>query len=941
MVFFKFSDSVSNKVVCVVTMDDSTGITYKEALTVPGEFGNMIGNSEVQIKFGKLEGTVDHYRTSMYALYVEDQNSIPDAVDLTDEITKLISLPETAIKAMSSRYQEDIWELIRTSLDAIHYYEGITRETRVTLPASIEGLSEEEKGSMLSQRANYSLKSSENQSVFQKAFDAPFNVRLPQLDAIHRNSDDLITALDIIRVLAPYRKAEGGNHFSYKSIYHTPYYKVDVRIRGMVPSHLSWINGVSVNDTLEIQANERQFYNNLHTLVYADISRYTAEMASGVFFDTALGTAISKLCLKRDSEVIQQIIKDISEASSDKASCDLQFSEVESLIDNGWYIPDVIQVIKSKLRLTPGYLQELVSNRSSDRHIIDTETIPFVISIKDDEEQALTDIFINQGYMTNAMYRFLQNLATAIYRVSWGHTGATKAIPGFILKSALADVDSSMESYMDSVLSGNVPNSADYPMLYLNSSPSDDEDIMDFTGDPDEISHRFDYYVTDETLAFIKAGSLDPAYFNTIRGKDIVQSRDASIVEYIRVVNGEANLDEYIYGVYLHTGSISKMIELIIKLMRWGQRRPRVLVANDVSYRYAFDLNSGLRVDNTAVVDESQLIKVNGCEYSYVGCFSSSSNPGIDPTHIVGFVFQKDYGVTKKYYLASWLDLAEMTVPGEIKIGNFTSVIPLTLDASNATIEALSKEEHQIFLSDSAIKEGLKLKISPKDLSPISALCVEGVMNTMGYLQSLKNEVMITSKDRQYENLRRYTKALQYFYSQNTAELTSVSNSLDISNLAALFKQIYDKESYKQDANSATAAKTISKLNLGPASKVQWDTSELSGQFYIISDVDMNSNLPPIQFTDEKVKTIAERVRNRIVMLLLHSDNKFIFCRKDITPGEIVQVPSKKPDGTPTRKLGHKAYAPFGPAIKRLLDGSPTTINGVPAVLHESLKEFL
>ena len=134
-------------------------------------------------------------------------------------------------------------------------------------------------------------------------------------------------------------------------------------------------------------------------------------------------------------------------------------------------------------------------------------------------------------------------------------------------------------------------------------------------------------------------------------------------------------------------------------------------------------------------------------------------------------------------------------------------------------------------------------------------------------------------------------------------------------------------------------ALNIEGLNSG--SHVRWDTTELAGKFYIISDMDMQSTLPPIEFSNPSVKATAAKVRNRIVLLLLEKDGKFIFCRKDIQPNEVMIVRAPDGQGGTKQALGHKTYKTFTTLIDNLMKGVEGSINKHPAVLHESLKDFL
>lgn len=943
MLQFVKMQMASGETAKVFLSDTDYGQSLKDVLTVPGVYESILDrNPDLSLKLKKMNGTIGSYRTACFAL--EMAGNVEED-DCTVAVAQLLVMPETAAKAFMSSYTVELRETCEQALLDLHFCEKLTEDSRLCLPpVAFDQLPTDLQSKMASVRKIYALKNTENQEIFQTSFDANYGVLLPQLDEIHNGTADLVSALDVLRVIAPYRKQERPGTYSYKGIYHTPYYRVDMRLRGMVPSHLSWIDGYSVNDTLDIQANEQHMANNLRALICSDISRYVSEMVSGIFFDSPLGSLLLKLCDCKDEEVLHQLFEDIKERSTQDASCSISLNEITEVSESGWYAADVTRIIKQNLRYTNEFLVELVSRRPVDRRIVECDNLPFVLDLSDDQEQELTELLISLGYISSAMQKFLIDLCKKAYRVNWGHTGATLAIPGFVVQNAIGELDGVIGEYIGESIGKTVQDLSKYEALYLkvSSNMSDDEGFED--NDAEEIFSRFDYYVTADTAQKMATDSLGYDYFST--SASAAQTTEAAIVEYWRNVNGENNLDNFISTSFLKTADISILTECFVKLMRWGERKPKLLVLqHHPEIRHVFDLSSGLRVDNTAIVDESELVKVNGCDYSLVAPLYSDTNPTIQSDQIVGFVLEKDYGSVKKSFLASWLDIGEMIVSGNINIGNFVSVSKVSfVEVPRVTVESYSKQEHSMYVSDENIKQGLSLKVQPKDLNALTLLTTPGITNSVEYLRSLKNDTIITTKDRQYDILRRYVKVLQQFYVKHGEIVKRVSNTVGLGELAETFYRMFTGEGMKEEANAGTARSTLKALNLDgvDTSAIKWDDTELVGKFYLISDVDMKSTLSPIEFTDPGLRNFAQRpdIKNRLVMLMMKQNGKCIFCRKDIKVGEVLVLRGTKPDGTPTKKVGHRTYAVLAQVISRLEQGQDVVIDGETYVLHRSLSEF-
>lgn len=936
--------SIEGSLYKIFLSDDQTGISVKDTFTVPGVFSSLTSENNTTFKLRNLSGSIGQYSTSGFFLTVE--TGAP-CEDLTAQLTQLLTVPVVAQSMLLNRYSDEEREVLSDGIAMLHFCEEVTAESRLCLPTEVfSEMSADVMQKMQSVRKSYSLRPIENQEVFQQAYDQEYSIRLPSLDDIHSGKTGLITALDIIRVVAPYRKQERPGVFSYKPIYHTPYFQVDIKLRGMIPSYMKWLNGYATNDMLDIQPYERKMFNNLQMFNCSDLSRYVAEITTGILLDTPLGSLLSKLCVKKDLDVLQQLCTDIQERSDENVGCNITFTDVERVYTSGWNTHDVESMVLTSLRVKPDYLRQLILERPADRRIIDCDTLPFTLPLTDAQEEEYTDLFIKNGYISGAMQKFLLELCRMAYRVNWGHTGATQAINRFNIKAALPELEECLAKFVSAKVEGEDVDPNDYPFLFVKEVVVDEDDILfgDAT-ENNEISSDMNYYMTDETYQRIRDGSLEDGYFT--QQPSAVQTSEAAIVEYWRRVSGENNLDNFLSSILMKTASPMLLVECFLKLMRWGDNKPKVLVLhNNPEVRVLFDLTLGMVTENTAIVNEEDLVKVNGCSYSFAGFLCSTSNHILKPDQIIGFVLRKDYGTVVKEYLASWLDLAEMAIENKIDIGEFVTITKMTPKPEEfISVEKYDKLSHELYVSEGNIKEGLQLKIQPKDLSALALLTTPGVMDSTGYIKSLRNDHLLTKQDRQYDLLRRYVDALNKFYTQAGGVVNAVSNSIELLECARTFAEIYTNGSTgKEDANTARAGMTMKRLNLAGDngdSPIVWDDSPLDGKFFIISDRGMQSPLPPIDFTDPGMRDVAAKANNRVILLLLALPDKFVFCRKDIKVNEIKIVKGKDAKtGKEVPKLGHNPYSAFEATINNLSKGVECRINKLPVLLHSSLKEF-
>lgn len=962
----RMKDSVGTDIPVFVGCTE-TGYSAKDILTMPGAYDECASSSGgVPLSMCKFSGTIGAYRTECYVLRLNGDTQ--EVQDLTGDVSRILVMPATAANAMLQSFSAEFRDDLKQALDSVHFYETVKAHTKVCLPEdAMAELDPTVVQTMRSARQTFVLRATENQEIFQQAFDAEFGVRLPSLEDIHSEDGFNYSSLDIIRSTMPYRRP--GNPPAYEPIYHTPYFKTG-NMLGQKPPYLQWLEGYSSNDLLDIQPNERHMQRNLYILYQSDVARYVAEIVTGVFFNTEFGSRLTKLRLLRDKEAIDRMVSEIRSAGStddaDGVRCDISTEDIEALWANDWNPTEVGQRIKNSLHFGENYLANIVKAQHPAKRLVTTRNLMFVLSLTDAQEQYFTDAFIAGGFMTNELHEFFIKLCQRAYEANWGHTGSSKAVPPLVYQTEIPDVAKEFTRYLTDRMAGKAPTAENYPWLYRktygdDSASDDDADdffMVDDGKDSDDTpSIAFDHYITSTTAGRLLAGETDINTLYDIREDEsdaerkvrleATQNAEARKIERWRIpgCDGNSNLVYFLTGAYMMTADVKIYIQAFIKLVRWGDRRPKVLAFPDhPEIRIVFDLCNGAEGDNTAVVYESDLVKVNGCDYSFAGFLCSTTNNDINPQHILGFLLEKNYGTVVKPYLASWEDLAEMVQNCTINIGQFKTGAAVDANPSTFTsIESFDKKSYEIYESDKNVAEGLKLEKPGRELSPLVLLPRPQIMSERSYIKSTASNAIITTTDRQYDILRRYTDNLRTFYKVQADRLANIHNTTDLQELALEFMEVVAKGAgAKQEHNEQAAAGALSKMELdmgGPKVEPQYITAALPAEarYTLVNDPDnvtiMQDTWDPIPFTDPQLQQIATRGGVSIVLLLLKTKTCWVLCRKDLSPKEVGIVQTAK-----GRNISCVGYDRLRSQIDALLRGQKATYQGLPISLHISAK---
>lgn len=940
MIQFVVFQAGNGNVFPVFIRDSDTGYCGKDVLNTPGVYEEVTGDN-YSLPIAELSGSIDGYATKGMFLLVDVPDSYSDRIeDVTDIVKQYLTIPETAVKKLLSRETDERRQVIEATLDTLAFYEKVTTDSKVFLPESAFAFVDADTAKkMRSTRRIYVLKNADNQEIVQKSCTDTFGIVLPDVSDLHQPTGFTTSALDILRVIAPYRREVGNGLYKYYGIYHTPYYRVDKVIRGVVPEYLGNINGYSKNDTLEIQNNERHMFDNLYVLVCADTARYVGDLVLGIFLGTHFGQKISRLIECTNSELLLQIATDLSKDCPEGVTCDVTYSDIQDITQGTWEQEDVIAILRQKLSFTTQYMVDLIDALPVGSRVIYTDRSYDIFTLTDADKEVFTSHLINQNVISRSMFDYIVQLCCNAYEVNWGHTGATKAITHFVDTAGINKMSEDLEKFLSVRLGkSKAYASEDFSNLYSTSTKSTEEEVSE--DESGEIPLEFDFYITSTTAQKVIAGVLPSDYFNT--GATGAESSEEMIVEYWRHVNGTMNLQYFLSTVFTVTADVKALIECFIKLLRWGSVKPALLVLNDYpDLTRVFDLNIGKEVANTSIVDESKLVLVNGCKHTLLGVVTSGDILS-DRDAIVGFVLCKDYGF-RRYVLASWVDIGEMVVQGNIDVAELKGVQQIPIQGeSSQPISSFENMTYDLFVSDSSIDMGLKYSSKPAVFNALALLVDSNVLRSVEFLRARQNKMVVTVKDRQYEILSRYCDMVRQLYKEESGFFSKAAvASTDLSAVANRAYDIFVNGSKSvPDVNDVRAGQAIQGLNLDlnlSESNIKFSDVKLEGKFTLIYDFDMVSDFPAMSFTDPRVQGVSQKLRNRIVLLLLETPECYVLCQKDIITSELLIV---------NKSIRHKKYSDFAKVVDALKSNQDVFIRNSDGerkrvYLHRSLSNFV
>lgn len=729
------------------------------------------------------------------------------------------------------------------------------------------------------------LQSTENVVLLADTPEDEWRIDLPAVP----NSAE-VSPYNLLQVTKPYRVAK-----AYMAIYHTPFFlnahpqviperdRIRTEAWDIVPKGIpaKYIYGDDKMNNLPIQNNEQKMLSNLMGYCSSFIRKNYKQIIEGMFGTTTFGIKFAKLLNRPISEVISSLEEVLSEIPP-MFECSVSVEDFTSLQqDKPLTLGTCRSIFQDRIVLPKENTSKFLETIISKGHIFpSTEFLPIVSNIT-------ADILEDNGIVPREIFDFYCDLCNAACSVNWGHTGAYRYI------AELKDESLCSKASVDLL------SKVDLSTFTIYSYQADTEDEDSLVG-PQDVLVDIPHYISGTTIraATVQgiSSSIDWQY----------ATRDQRIIERWRYLEGEYALKNFLTKVCNDLG-IEKVCHAFIRLMRWGVRKPTMLILDD-KYDCIFDLNNVCITNNKNIIDPSKLQLSNGKTNSIEVAVKYNNV-------LIGFLLKRDYQTVQQYLLASWEDMKEV-----VDDTDFSDKL------SACTLEhLLGNYTFNWYVSKSNIELSKKYNCRAEVLNYLSALENPGVVSTEEYNSSLKAPTIVTIKDRQYRNLDRYLKAL---YSQYTELLRS--------NLVAGIHMFRMEEEATPTHNEAIASSTLAKLQLNNNDYL--DIPLDGAKYVLIVDKDNQvPNVPGIAMTHPSLQRVSAQCNNRIIALqaTIVYEGKLvnvISVNSDISPADL-QLNSGKV--TPIK------YTNFAPISLQLKDKISVTYNNTEYYRHISTKGVL
>lgn len=857
-------------------------------------------------------------------LALQDKPALMRRITYSQMQEELAAIPTEQRNSDEMKEQAILYPYLQDSLDEIL---NLSTSSKIDLTPEFFS-SNELSDSMCSKRPIFNIPMTENQNAIQETNEGELNISLPSLDLIREMPEDAINIYTLLNILAPYRKKQGNtSYYSYCSEYHTPYFRRvsgngikvnDNAARARLVSDFKWIYGNSNNNLLPLQQNEQKLYNNLKTLYSADISENLYDILEGIIRNTTFGIKLNRLTGLTKEKALEAIAV-LPNNSPDFLTLSISEDVFDSVPDGDAISKeDIISFSSKAITLNTEQVKMLITGNYIAFKSINCDNNTIKPRFEIENEKELIYLLIESGYITSHFKEFITSLIDMAYRINWGHTGTAHAISSLFNHEACVSFDKKMSEFLNKVLkdsSEKKPSKKKFDFSYPDSDEENYNSDDDFNGDNEDDALFSDYpwYITSSTRA--KISESVNGYVDNY-GKVSIESLDTEsrIVERWRVVNGHAALNNYISNCFDITNSIDIFLLSFIKLLRWGDsRKPTFLVFPEFpQIKTVFDLNESEVVENIFIVDESDVIKHNGCEYTLTSVLRAKSKIlNTQKPAIVGFLLTKDYGKIQKYYIASWSDLQEEYAKDTEAI----NVSPLNIPHQNIQslfdtihyIEDIPEEmDFDFYISDKHIKQSHEFLCEANELSECKNLIVPDITRSNRYRAIVREETIQTNIERQYHILKDYITRLGKLYESYQGNINQIATVQDFLQLLKIWGDFSVEHSNKEH-NDVVGARTLQRMQLGNTVQDATPIEEKliaqlkdTGKYIFVVDRDCDTSLPPLNFADTVLNNIALKCYNRVVLTILkgateQGDVAIITDISDITVKQLSIQENKKP----------------------------------------------
>mgnify|MGYP005779474301 CR=1 FL=1 len=902
----EFMDNEGSMPVTCVLYDDITNTDVHKMYTYPNLMDEICDYYNCSIMLA--EGTFKYGNTTkemIAPICIPNDDTDMQQIKNSEELQSLLFQPDTVINTIIQNKSENDDILLDLLYDSFIFIQKTKRSTKVIISKE-HFLDEELANIMITNRPTFKISSDKNVDIFQKTPTDTICFELPSIYTIQESSSCTDT-LDLLYLTAPYRKQTRISNM-YMSIFHTPFFRhtrdidkvYSQNALNSVDSDFKWLYGIAKNNMLPIQPNELQLFQNLETLYFEDITLHLEDLIAGIFFNSNTGRKLQKLegLSKNDFIACMQVF--LNELSP-YVSCSLTMEDLFDLDDSIIVTKQtLLNLFNGTIKINHNGVMQMIEEMKTANHIIDCNSFVITPIWENLNDIEITQALIDNGFISKHMYDYLIELCMIAYRINWGHTATTKAIPGLISKDKLQAFDNKMMDKLNSFYTGKNNSNKDIFSSFVNDDSDDDNDNIE------DIEARFNQYLSDVTIAKIKNSPDGLLLIDDPTTQSILSPKER-LIERWREINGESRLSNFINKGFTLYHDYKILITAFIKLLRWGEeRKPTMLVFPEYpDIQTVYDLNESVELQNIYIVNEKDLILKNGCRYSLIApLYTEEPILNIKEPILVGFLLAEDYGKIQKYYVASWSDMCSLVNNEKCDIENLklqsTDLTQMFVSDTIILEKDLTNIEYDFIVTEDKIKDSVTLNCQASSLSDCILLFEQNITKSSEFIKSTTRTAILSLRDKQYDILHNYIRKLISFYNTNSNKITTLKNTclaVQLIELINIWSELDNNNIVeKPHHNEVVGDNILNKLELNTqkdtVSKMAYNSFTDISKVALIVDKNMISGLDPIIFENNTLAAISKMLQNKLVLCMGYTniqgkEYRIFFKDKTLQPNSL------------------------------------------------------
>lgn len=879
-----FDDAGAMPINCLL-YEDKMNVDIHKLYTYPNVIDELCEKYDVKIMIVKGLTKIGNITEEMIipVVIANSQEGLKN-MKYSGELAKLIQQPDTAIRAVIEARSDAGDTMLEILYDNFRTIRSTKKSTKVVVSKE-HFLDEELARTMITNRPVFSIQPEKNVDIFQTSPTDTVCLALPSVYEI-KESPTCISTLDVLNLVAPYR-LQTKVSYGYMSIFHTPFFRntndfgkvYSQSALNSVDSKFRWLFGVARNNMLPLQQNEMQLAGNLETTYYNDVAVHMELLLTGIFYQSKTGRLLQKLEGLRKPAFIEAFQMFLAEMDP-FIKCMVKMEDIFELDDEAIVTKQLLlDIFNGKIVMNQDGVMQLIDSMSTANHIIDCNYYAMSITFENLDDNVVVQSMIDNGFISKHMYEFLNELCMIAYRINWGHSATTKAIPGLVSSDKISEFDNKMVTKLNDVMAGKGTHRDIFKDM--QNDDSDDEDDTE----TEDIEASFNQYLSNITITRIKNSTDGLRLLDDQSLLDALTPKE-KIIERWRVINGESRLYNFINKGFTLYHNPKLLILAFIKLLRWGEeRKPTMLIFPECpEIQTVYDLNESLEMQNIYLVSEDDIVLKDGCRYSiesalYTETKIINSNEAV----IVGFVLMEDYGKIQKHYIASWSDMSTLITKDKCDISN--------LKLSYTDITDIFSKKHLIeedmagvdfFVTEDKIAESVNMNCQAALLSECALLVEKGITKSSEFIKSAKRSTILSLRDKQYDILHTYIRKLSGFYQKNSQQLQNLDKGCTANDLTNLILDWDSAQTTTQKPlhNEVVGENILNKLELGNKedSLAYSEFSDLKNVALII-DMEMIAGLDPIIFEDKTLNEVSRMLENKIILCMGYTTVNGKECR--------------------------------------------------------------